>query len=276
MASVRRGGRTRYRLALLVLTALTLLTLDFRGVGPLQSAQHGARDALDPVRRGLATVFRPVTNAWHGIWDYGHLRDENEQLRAEIQDLQGARIADEGAAATLSALQGELGMPATSSYKRVVARVASGMPGNFARNLVEIEQGTDAGIAPGMAVTAGNALVGRIKTVDRRRATVELVTSPDFVVGVYIGRELALARGTGDPGSIQVKEGISASTEVSVGQPVLTSGQRSRFPPDIPIGRVAGLGDAATGIGRSVTIELSGRPDELVFVSVVLFTPEGG
>ena len=62
MASVRRGGRTRYRLALLVLTALTLLTLDFRGVGPLQSAQHGARDALDPVRRGLATVFRPVTN----------------------------------------------------------------------------------------------------------------------------------------------------------------------------------------------------------------------
>jgi rod shape-determining protein MreC len=275
VASTRRGNRSRYRLALLVLTAISLLTLDFRGIGPLDSAQTAVRDALDPVRRGLDSAFQPATNAWHGIWNYGDLARENEKLRDQVQQLQGEQLANEGAASTLRALQDELQITTASQFPKVVARVSSNAPGNFTQEFVEIDRGSSAGIQVGMAVVTGNGLIGRIKSVDRTRSTVELITSPDFIAGVLIDNELALAQGTGDSSTVRVRSGISNAAKISVGQAVLTSGQRSRFPPDIPIGTISAIEDAPTGVGRSVVIDLAGRPQDLVFVSVVLFTGAG-
>ena len=57
-------------LTVLVATAVTLLTLDFRGFGPLSSGQRAARELLEPIAGAGANVARPVKNAWHGVTDY--------------------------------------------------------------------------------------------------------------------------------------------------------------------------------------------------------------
>ena len=55
--STRRSGRTRFTILLLVLTAITLLTLDGRGFGPIDSARSAVLSVLSPVgdaaRRGV-------------------------------------------------------------------------------------------------------------------------------------------------------------------------------------------------------------------------------
>jgi hypothetical protein len=78
-----RGGRSRYVLALLVATAITLLTLDFRGFGPLERAQLSMREGLEPVAGAVGTVTRPISDVWHGIVDYGDVKADNDKLRDE-------------------------------------------------------------------------------------------------------------------------------------------------------------------------------------------------
>jgi hypothetical protein len=41
MALPDRSGRSRFTLALLIVTSITLLTLDFRGFGPLDAVTDG-------------------------------------------------------------------------------------------------------------------------------------------------------------------------------------------------------------------------------------------
>ena len=83
---------TRFTLVLLILTSITLLTLDFRGFGPIDSVRSAvldgvrARSATSP-----ATRFRPVGNVWNGAFDYDDLKRENEALRASCSTSSRAR-----------------------------------------------------------------------------------------------------------------------------------------------------------------------------------------
>ena len=63
MALAQRIGRSRHRLILLVLTAITLLTLDLNQFGPLGTAQRFVRDLLHPVTELADWAFTPVSNA---------------------------------------------------------------------------------------------------------------------------------------------------------------------------------------------------------------------
>ena len=82
MAAPRPTGRSRPTLLLLIAAALTLLTLQFRGVEPLNAFQQGMRDLLDPVRSISEGAARPVRTAWHGLFDYDDLRD---RIRVDVR-----------------------------------------------------------------------------------------------------------------------------------------------------------------------------------------------
>src|SRR5690606_37361323 len=90
-----------------------------------------------------------------------------------------------------------LDLPDLGGVPTQVARVTSGPIGNFDAHVVEISKGSSSGVRPGMAVMTNAGLVGRVVEADGNRSTVQLVSAPDFAVGVRIGGEVALARGTG-------------------------------------------------------------------------------
>ena len=87
MALTRSSGRRRYRLSMLVLTAITFLTLDLRGFGPLTSLQQGARDVLSPVRSRADSIFSPITDRFDCFNCNYDVQRENEALRAELEEL---------------------------------------------------------------------------------------------------------------------------------------------------------------------------------------------
>jgi rod shape-determining protein MreC len=270
VALPRRGGRARYRLALLVLTAVTLLTLDFRGFGPLETAQTSLRDVLAPMRSAVMTVVRPVGDAAHGIFDYGHLEHENAQLRARVEDLMGKQLQGEVDSQTLRQLQQQLSIPYIGDVQRVVARLTAGPTGNFDQSTIEIDKGSSSGIKAHMAVVTSAGLVGKVTRVDGTRSVVQLLSAPEFAVGVRIGDEVTLARGTGAGNPLRASAGLSSDNKVAVGDPVLTSGGTSSwFPPGVPVGRIA---DVDTSAGTPVvTIAPAADVANVDFVSVLLF-----
>ena len=106
--SRRTGGRSRLTIALLVLTSLALLTLDFRDAAIVQSARRTAGNVFSPLRGAAETVSEPFSNAWHGVTGYGDLQDENEELRRQIEEAEGRPVLEEDAAAQLDEVLSQL------------------------------------------------------------------------------------------------------------------------------------------------------------------------
>ncbi|MBI00551.1 MAG: hypothetical protein CL467_08185 [Acidimicrobiaceae bacterium] len=269
-----RGGRSRPTLLILVAAALTLLTMQYRGVEPLAAFQRGVRDVIEPLRAATDSVAAPVRSVWNGLLDYDNLRDENERLETELARLRGRRLTAEADTELLERLLGEVGID-VGHRRSVVVRILGTPPGNFATHTIEVDKGSDDGLAEGMPVVTAAGLVGRLETVDRSRSTVRLATHPEFRVGVRLvgSQDEGLARGGGRTGFLVVDAGIGLDAVVEAGEVVVTSGGRSRFPADIPIGRVLDPDDDAE-LNRSVVVDPAASLENLSFLNVLLVVDE--
>ena len=273
MAAPRRAERPRPTLLILLAAALTLLTLQFRGAEPLNAFQQGIRDVISPVRSIVDRATDPIQTAWSGIFGYADLQAENERLATELAQVRGAVLSDEADRELLERLLGEVDI-AYADLDTVVARILGTPPGNFGSHLVEIDKGSDDGLAEGMAVVSGAGLVGRLDQVDRDRSVVILATHADFSVGVRLvaSQDEGLARGTGGP-TIRIENGIRLDAVIADDEVVVTAGGRSLFPADIPVGRVVDPDNFAEFEG-SVVGELAAGLENLSFVNVGVIAEE--
>jgi rod shape-determining protein MreC len=258
---------------MLVLTAITFLTLDLRGFGPLTSLQEGARDVLSPVRSRADSIFRPLTDRFQQFNGGDKLRRDNEALRTELDQLKGQQLRDEADAANYRKLREQVGLQDDLAIPAVIGRVTYDLPGNFAPNTVEIDRGSTSGLEKNQPVITKSGLVGRIERVDRDRATVRLVSHPDSNVAVYIGEQYQmLARGTGGTSQIDAIPSLDAERiprdNRLEGELVTTSGGPV-YPKDIVVGRVASV--VPNGVQVTVRIDLAVDLSALDFVSVLLY-----
>lgn len=281
MAVAQRSGRSRYRLLLLILTAATLLTLDFRGFGPLDTAQSRVRDALEPVVSAVDVVLGPVAEVWTVMFTYNDLRSENERLKDEIDRLASADIRAAAEQDALERLLDATGVTYVEGVERLTATVLRDSVGNFDDDVMSIDVGHRDGVAPGMAVVTSAGFVGRVETVDAALSTVTAVSDPSLVVGVRLldTGDVGLGHGmAGDPTKFVVDAGLrwpetgDLSELPAVGSAVVTSAG-SRYPADIPVGRVASVEPSEAGLAQLVTVDLAADVQDLGYVTVLLLTP---
>jgi len=272
-----RTGRSRFTLLLVVLTSITLLTLDFRGAGAVDDVRGAAATVFGPVADAAAWVTSPVSDAWNGVFGYNELADENEALREQIADLEGQVVENEDAARALEEIAATNGLTITSQIPSTLARVVGSGLTNF-ENTVEIDRGSDDGVAVGMPVVTGAGLVGRITQVTGSRSVVQLITDPGFDLGIRLvpTGDVGIAHGTGEGRPLVVDAGIDLRTVVNVGDPVTTSGvDRSIFPPDIPVGVVDTVATAPDQLTQVLHVELLADLDNPAYVRVLQWVPVG-
>ena len=140
--------------------------------------------------------------------------------------------------------------------------------------VVDLDKGSEAGIKVGMPVVTGSGLVGRITLVTAGRSQVQLITDPDFKVGVRVvtTQELGTARGRGNGRSLRVDTAIDPELGIEDGARLTTSGtDRSAFPPSIPVAEVIGTTDASGGLVLDLFAEPYAALDSLTFVNVLLW-----
>jgi rod shape-determining protein MreC len=272
--SRRTGGRSRLTIALLVLTSLALLTLDFRDAAMVQSARRVAGTVFSPLRGVTETASEPFTDAWHGVTDYGDLKDENEELRRQIEELEGQGVLEEDAAEQLAELLEQLDLPWIGDIPTTRARVVSGSPSNFSHTL-DINKGSDDGIQEGMAVVNGAGLVGRIVQATSSRSTVQLITDPDFAVGVRLlpSGITGTARGQGRGEDLLVDSSLEIGSEdvPERGASLTTSGlELSAFPESIPVGKVREVREASDGLVLELVVRAMADTEKLSYVTVLL------
>ena len=250
MVDPRRTGRSKFTLVLLVLTSITLLTLDFRGFGPLQNARSSVLGVFSPVGDFFGGVFEPVGDAWSGAFDQRDLAKENEELRRQIDDLEGQLTGGEVAKESNRKLLEQAGIEYLGDVQTVQARVVGGSISNF-DTTITIDRGESSGIRVDMPVVTGRGLVGRVVQTSSNSATVELLTSGDFAVGfTAVGSKVStqgVLTGVSDGGLLRGT--VDVSGDVSPGQLLVTSGTLgSPYPQGIPIGSVSAVSDQPSSL----------------------------
>jgi len=276
--SRRTGGRSRLTIALLVLTSLALLTLDFRDAEVIQSARRVAGTAFSPLRGAAETVSSPFSNAWHGVTDYGDIKAENERLREQLDDARGSEVLEEDASSQLAELLEQQDLEWVGDIDTTSARVLSSNPSNFSHT-IDISKGSDDGLKVDMPVVNGAGLVGRIVQVTPNRSTVQLVTDPDFLVGVrLLGSDLATgtARGQGPGDDLLVDTRLEPDIDdpPKPGTALTTSGaQLSSFPDSIPVGKVRTVRETGGGLTLELVVRPMADTERMQFVTVLLWEP---
>jgi len=252
----QRGNRRRTILALIVLTAVTLITLDVRGAGPISAVRGGAHDVVNPIAGAFDTVFSPVGDWIDGVTSAASLKDENARLRRRLDAARGQRATARAATAENKELKKLLDLPFVEDANSIAALVVEGAPSNF-EFTVQIGTGESDGVGVDMPVVTGAGLVGRVLEVSRDRATVLLIKDPESGVGVKIEKSgtTGVVKGRGDTNTVRA-DFVDPKAEVTKGEIVYTSGQQnSPFPTAIPVGTVSKVTNTRGDLQQDILVK---------------------
>jgi rod shape-determining protein MreC len=264
-------------LILLVLTSITLITVDARGNGGgvTRTVRDSARDAMAPVQSAVDDVLSPVADWFDGVADSGNLKDENRTLRRELAQARGQAATSAGLRRENAQFRRLNDLPVTADIPGVDAQVIAGSPGNF-ESTIALDRGSDVGILTGMPVVTGDGLIGRVVQSSRKRATVLLLTDPKSGVAVRFEKSGGQVVANGRAGSNLLQlASVDPDFKVKQNELVFTTSS-SRFPPNIPVGKVVSVKSAPGALGQTILVQPLADIGRASVVRVLKYQPDPG
>ncbi len=277
MATTRRSRRPRTVLLVLVLASVSIITLDARGglhriTSGLRSA---AADAFSPIRSGVDAVIEPVGSFLAGAVHYGSVRQQNEKLQQEIDQLKLQERSQADVVERMKQLSALLNLPFIGNLQTVPAEVTNYGTSDFAAT-IDIGVGRNQGVQLDMPVVGAGGLVGQVVQANHNTATVRLITDGQSSVGVTYSPpagSLAVLTGQGW-GKPLAADLVSPNTPIRPGQQFTTSGlQGAIYPGGIPVATVVSARTGTNASQESVRLEPLADLSHLRYVSVVLWAP---
>lgn len=242
--------RRRAALAVFVLLSIAMLTAYFgeSGGGALHTLQRGAQEAFAPLETGASRALKPARDLVGWFGDTFEAKGENEDLRAEVEDLRKRLALAETAVRDARELRGIADLTSDDGFpagtEPVTARVIARSPTVWYSS-VKIDKGSGDGIREDQPVIAAGGLAGRVSRVTGGTAEVTLITDAASAVSAQVmpnGATGIVRPVVGNPDDLLL-DYIEKGRRVTEGTIVATSGftsstVESLFPRGIAIGRV--------------------------------------
>jgi rod shape-determining protein MreC len=240
--SASRSGDIAGTLRLLayLALALVLIVLDHRG-GWLSRARQQAQVLIQPVRTIAGLPGRLVETVSNDAGTLSQLTVENRRLRNELL-ISRARVAR---LVTVNAdnarLRGLLDAAEQGSLDVQLAPVLN-IDLDPTRQRLILRAGGSQGVRTGQTVIDAGGVVGQIIEVGALQSTVLLLTDPDHAIPVAVARNgvRLVAYGTGRADQLALAS-VPLSSEVKVGDVLVTSGLGGRFASGFPVGTITAL-----------------------------------
>lgn len=250
----RDSRRVRPLLGLMILTSITLITIDYRAGAnsPFRGLRRSAGTFFGPMERGVSSALRPIGNALSTLGNVGNLDSEVKKLRAERAAVQGQQRTNDDKERLYTEANDLVKLTDKGQYRTLAAHVIGAAPSNFSWT-VTIDAGTDRGVRKDQTVLNSDGLVGRVITASKYTSIVLLAIDLKSIVGArlaYTG-ERGMVKGNG-PGQLTF-ELTPSDAEVRPGQPVTTAGPT--LVPGVPIGEAVESRAAPGAISRSVILK---------------------
>jgi rod shape-determining protein MreC len=196
--------------------------------------------AVTPFEKGIVWAQSSSSYLWHNYFYLRGVRQENRDLKYQIQRLQLEQVRLSQDAEQARRLQALLGFKEQFISKTLAAQ-AIGFSGSELSRAVYIDKGSSDGLKRDMAVITSGGVVGKILRVYSSTSLVLLIDDQTSGVGVFLenSRLQGVLRGT--PAGGVVLEKILGDEVVQPGEKVLTSGGDRIFPKGLPAGTVTAV-----------------------------------
>ena len=267
----------KYGINLLV---LVLVVAAVTGIGHhlRQGTAGAAADAAGAVR----TPFQKVATALVGrmedlygvLFRYDTLKEENEQLRAQIADLQKQQMEEAQATEENQRLRELLNLSEKhSDFKYESAKVVSWNASNWNSSFT-ISKGSDSGLEVGdCVITEYGVLVGTVSETGSNWANVQTVTDLGTSIGVLVGSSEVSAILQGDytlMRSQNMKLNYVASTgQIITGDTVVTSGAGGSYPQGLIVGTVSSVHSEASGQSEYAVVAPFTKLEDLTQIFII-------
>lgn len=239
-------------LALVVVVALLFGVMTAMGDGQANGVEDAAGDVRSPFQKVAQALVSRVEGFYGYLFSYDMLVQENENLRAQIADLEKEVRENEQAKEENIKLRELLNLSQKhSDFVFESAKVVSWNASNWASTFT-ISKGVEAGLEVGDAVvTEYGVLVGTVSEVGTNWATVDTVVDIGTSIGVLVGTEETSAMLLGDytlMSSQYMKISfVAESGQVITGDIVVTSGAGGAYPQGLILGTVSSVHSEAAG-----------------------------
>lgn len=258
--------RRRAILVALVVACLMLISISISEAesGPLHSIQRGIASVLNPIGEGADRALKPARDLVNWFDETFEARGENEELRAQVAELQREKLdleeaAEEaGYAKQLDELTADGGL---AGYEPVDADVLY-RGWSVWYSTLKLDVGTSDGVQKNDAVITSEGLVGRVSETFGGTANVDLITNGSSAVTSQVlpdGPMGSIVPIIGAPGKLDFTL-IQGDKEVEDGDELVTAGLsgeglESRLPAGVPVGVVSEAIPAEQEQQQSVTVE---------------------
>jgi rod shape-determining protein MreC len=240
------------------------------GVPLLEVVTFGA---FAEVQRGAAGLTGSIRDAWSGYGNLRGVREENDQLKRQLGELQIQFQQERARAERARQLERLLGFQQDLRVETIPASVI-GASASLEFRGITIDRGSNMGVTTNMAVIAPTGLVGRIVTPTAHASKVQLLTDQNAAAGALVERSRAqgIVIGSNNEETLRMNF-VAATADAKVGDTIVTSGVDGIFPKGFVIGKIEQV-DNGNGIYKAIRVRPSVDFNTLEEVLVVK-TPPG-
>ena len=201
----------------------------------------------------ISSVIHQTQAFWINYVNLVGVQEENALLRKEIEKLTAERIRLQGIQISNQRIEKLLGFIENSSLKIFAARVVGRNPDNWYQTLI-INKGAKDGVQVDMGVVTPLGVVGRVVKVKSRLSQVLLMVDRNSSIAAIVER-------TRDEGIVEgidrnrlLMKYLPLTTEVGIGDRILTSGLAGFFPKGLWVGMVEDIVQEETDLFKKLQI----------------------
>jgi len=193
--------------------------------------------AVTPLEKVIVWCQGGVGGLWNNYIYLRGVRQENRDLKFEIEQLRLEQVRLTDDAQQARRLQALLGFKETFIAKTVAAQVI-GSSGSEKSRSVFIDKGSNDGVEKDMSVITADGVVGKVLLAFGSTAQVLMINDRSSGVGVIMDKSRLQGVVKGTAAGELVLENVMTDEAVTAGERVVTSGGDQIFPKGLTVGTV--------------------------------------
>ncbi|MDN6276474.1 rod shape-determining protein MreC [Psychrobacter sp.] len=240
--------------AIVLIAALVLMWFDSKNAGWFDPVRNTSHAAMQPIYELSLLPSYAMHWASDSVQSKEVLRRENVRLKSQLIHAQAKLQQQDYILAQNARLQGILSTTRPEQFDLNLAQVI-GTDTNLLRQIVVINKGSQDGVRVGQTVIDEDGILGQIINVYPNTSRLLLITDEQQSVAVTIKRtgQRAIVTGQNIPTSLSL-EYVFKTSDVRVGDELVSSGLGGRIPAGYRVGRIANVKDTHAENFRDITV----------------------
>lgn len=254
-----------------ILLVSLIVVFDLRTSSVSQSIQSITREIVAPMQKWSTEVFTWWKEMFDTVQNFRSLKEENAQLKEHNNLLLQAYTRLETLEAENNRLREMMKFKEENlQYEIAIAKIIGWPNSNWSSRYI-LGLGSRDGIEVGMVSVSNQGVLGKIVQVTEQTSELMLLTDELAAVGARVlpGGYLSIVSGQGANASTLKLSLLPGTSEIKIGDKVVTSGLSDLYPEGLTIGFITKIDTNKTGMYQTAEVKPAVRVSSLYEVMIL-------